>query len=92
MLCAYLELAFWLMPQIRRSERRPLPACLVSKIRALFPATDNEEEFADYVFNGFCYGDEETWRLWLRILDQLYIVGGTHFYCIINLLFYFFSG
>ena len=46
-LCAYRNLVFWLMPQIRRGERRPLPACLVSKIRALFPPTDDEEEFAD---------------------------------------------
>ncbi|XP_067931047.1 uncharacterized protein [Watersipora subatra] len=46
-LCAYRNLVFWLMPQIRRGERRPLPACLVSKIRALFPPTDDEKEFAD---------------------------------------------
>ncbi|XP_067937131.1 uncharacterized protein [Watersipora subatra] len=49
-LCACCNLVFWLMPQIRRGERRPLPACLVSKIRALFPPTDDEEKFADYVF------------------------------------------
>ena len=56
-LCAYRGLVFWLSSEVRRKERIPLPSCLVSMVRATFPPTENEEEFADYVFAGFCYGE-----------------------------------
>ena len=57
-LCAYRNLVFWCWPNIRRKERRPLPSCLVSLVRATFPPTDNEEEFANWQFAGFCYAED----------------------------------
>ena len=42
---------------MRRKERFLLSSGLVSMVRATFPPTENEEEFADYVFAGFCYGE-----------------------------------
>lgn len=56
--CAYRFLVFWLYPDIKRGERRPLPACLYSFVQATFPPTDNEEEFADWQFSKFVYGEE----------------------------------
>ena len=56
-LCAYREIVFWIYTDIQRKERRPLPSCVVLKVRATFPPTDNEEEFADWQFTGFVYGD-----------------------------------
>ena len=57
--CAYRFLVFWLYPNIKRRQRRPLPACLYACIQAMFPPTDDEEEFADWQFSEFVYGDEE---------------------------------
>lgn len=57
-LCSYRQMVFWCWPGIRRKERRPLPSCLVAYIRAKFPPTDNEEQFADFVWKDFSYGDE----------------------------------
>ena len=51
------EIVFWIYTDIQRKERRPLPGCVVLKVRATFPPTDNEEEFADWQFTGFVYGD-----------------------------------
>ena len=58
-LCAYREIAFWIYTDLQRKERRPIPSCLVLKVRATFPPTDGEELFADWQFKGFIYGDLE---------------------------------
>ena len=58
-LCSYRELVFWIFTDLQRKERRPLPSCLVLKVRATFPPTEDEELFADWVFKGFVYGDLE---------------------------------
>jgi hypothetical protein len=58
-LCAYRQMVFWCWPGIKRKERRPLPACLVALIRQKFPPTDDEEEFADFVWKDFSYDPAE---------------------------------
>ena len=58
-LCAYRNLVFWCWPHIKKKERKPLPSCLVGLVRAMFPPTPDEEEFADWQFSGFCYGEDE---------------------------------
>ena len=57
-LCSYRSMVFWCWPDIRRGERRPLPSCLVHMIRATFPPTEDEEQYAEWQFKGFCYADE----------------------------------
>ena len=56
-LCAYRNLIFWFYPTIRRKQRKPLPSCLYSLVRAMFPPTDNEEDFADWEFSKFVYNE-----------------------------------
>ena len=66
--CAYWELVFWIYTDLQCKERVPLPSCLVLKVRATFPPTEDEELFADWVFKGFVYGDLElpdAWFWWI---------------------------
>lgn len=56
-LCSYRNLAFWIWSDLRRKERRPLPACVVRKVREKFPPSDEDEQCAEWVFKGFCYAD-----------------------------------
>lgn len=44
---------FWAFPDIKRKERRPLPSCLYMMIRAIYPPTDDDEEFADFIFSKY---------------------------------------
>ena len=53
--CFYRAIVMWLYPGLRRKERKPLPACLYSYIQALFPPTDDEEQFAEWQFSKFAY-------------------------------------
>lgn len=46
-MCSYRSLIFWTFPDIRRRERRPLPACVYGMVRAAFPAEEDEELWAD---------------------------------------------
>ena len=55
--CAYRVIVLWIYIDIQSKERWPLPSCVVLKVRATFPPTDNQEEFADWPFSGFVYGD-----------------------------------
>lgn len=50
---AYRAMVFWAFPNIRRKERRPLPSCLYMQIRAQYPPTLDDEEFADHIFTKF---------------------------------------
>lgn len=52
-LAAYRSMIFWTYPDIKKKERRPLPSCLYMLIRAMFPPTDDEELFADFIFTKF---------------------------------------
>ena len=46
-LTAYRALVFWTYPDIRRGERRALPSCVYSMVRAAYPPTE-DEEYADW--------------------------------------------
>ena len=52
-LAAYRSITFWSFPDIGKHNRRPLPACLYMMIRALYPPTDDEDEFADWDYSVF---------------------------------------
>jgi hypothetical protein len=52
-LSAYRSLVFWTYPDIKKRQRYPLPSCVYGMVRAMFPPTDNEEEFADWVFSEY---------------------------------------
>lgn len=56
--CSSRNLVFWLFPDINRKECRPLPACLYSWVQATFSPTDDQEEYADWQFSQFVYGQE----------------------------------
>ena len=49
----YRLLAFWLHPDMKRKQRKPLPACLYNFVHCKYPPTDNEEDFADWRFSEF---------------------------------------
>jgi len=44
---------YWMYPELKRKQRKPLPACLYSLIQAKFPPVVNEELFADYRFSEY---------------------------------------
>ena len=46
-LSAYRSLVFWAYPELRRGDRRPLPACTYLFVRAMFNSLD-EDVWADY--------------------------------------------
>lgn len=53
-LCAYRSLVFWTYPTgLRRGERRPLPACVYNMVRAAYPGTEDEDEYADMAHTEF---------------------------------------
>jgi len=56
--CSYRFLVFWLFPDIKKGERRPLPACLYDWVQATFPPTEDEEEFAEWMFSKFVYNED----------------------------------
>ena len=58
-MCAYRALVFWCFREIRKGERRPLPSCIYALVRASYPGTENEEEFADMVFSEFEFVEVE---------------------------------
>lgn len=51
--CAYRSMVFWLYLELKKGQRRPLPACMYSAIQAMFPPTANEEDFADWRFSEY---------------------------------------
>lgn len=71
-LAAYRSVTFWAHPDISRGVRRPLPSCVYMYIRALFPPTDNEEEFADFNFS--IYIPEATNNNWQHLYYQTLLV------------------
>jgi len=56
--CSYRALVFWLFPNLRRRQRKPLPACLYDWVQASFPPTEDEEQFGDWEFSKFVYNEE----------------------------------
>lgn len=80
-LCAYRQMVFWCWPGIRRRERRPLPSCLVSMIRAKFPPTEDEEVFADFIWKDFSYGPDVEGKYLLRIGISLTFCPGITLVC-----------
>ena len=71
--CSYRLFVFWIFPEIKRKERRPLPACLYSSVQAMFPPTDNEEEFAEWQFSEFVYGEDESWAIFRVLCVYMYM-------------------
>lgn len=51
--CSYRILVFWMNPELKRRQRRPLTACLYSLVQARYPPTDDEELFADWRFSEY---------------------------------------
>ena len=58
-LSAYRSLVFWSYPDIHRGCRRALPSCVYALVRALFPPTDDEEEFAEIDHTIYISEDED---------------------------------
>ena len=59
-LSAYRSLVFWTYPDIRRGSRRALPSCIYGLVRAMYPPTDDEEEFATMEHTVYISGDEDN--------------------------------
>ena len=56
---AYRSLVFWCYPDIHRGVRRALPSCVYALVRALYPPTDDEEEFAEMEHTVYISEDED---------------------------------
>lgn len=52
---AYRSVVGWIYPNLRKGERKPLPACVYAEIQARFPPTADEEDYADWRFSDFLY-------------------------------------
>lgn len=89
--CGYRIMIYWLYPELKRKQRRPLPACLYSYIQARFPPVDNEELFADWRFSEYA----DNWPYYLLIIFKYlnifyYTIKNIEPYYIISIYFLFF--
>ena len=50
---SYLSMAYWLYPELKKGQRKPLPACIYAYIQKRFPPTENDDDFNDWRFSDY---------------------------------------